>query len=60
MIAGQGTTGLEIAAQAHAEGVEAGDVLVCCGGGGLTSGIALALEAEMLASAERLAASAPR
>ncbi|WP_197915767.1 threonine ammonia-lyase [Thiosulfatihalobacter marinus] len=46
VIAGQGTTGLEIAAQAHAEGVEAGDVLVCCGGGGLTSGIALALEAE--------------
>ncbi len=44
VIAGQGTTGLEIAAQAKAEGVEAGDVLVCCGGGGLTSGIALALE----------------
>jgi len=45
VIAGQGTTGLEIAAQARAEGVETGDVLVCCGGGGLTSGIALALEA---------------
>ncbi len=44
VIAGQGTTGLEIAAQAKAEGVETGDVLVCCGGGGLTSGIALALE----------------
>lgn len=44
VIAGQGTTGLEIAAQAKAEGVEAADVLVCCGGGGLTSGIALALE----------------
>lgn len=44
VIAGQGTTGLEIAAQAKAEGIEAGDVLVCCGGGGLTSGIALALE----------------
>jgi threonine dehydratase len=45
VIAGQGTTGLEIAAQAAAEGVETGEVYVCCGGGGLTSGIALALEA---------------
>ncbi|MBJ6372609.1 threonine ammonia-lyase [Sedimentitalea arenosa] len=44
VIAGQGTTGLEIADQAAAEGVTEGDVLVCCGGGGLTSGIALALE----------------
>lgn len=46
VIAGQGTTGLEIAEQAAAEGVTEGDVLVCCGGGGLTSGIALALEAK--------------
>ncbi|WP_397541366.1 pyridoxal-phosphate dependent enzyme [Roseovarius salis] len=46
VIAGQGTCGLEIAAQARAEGIEAADVLVCCGGGGLTAGIALALEAE--------------
>src|SRR6056297_1334580 len=46
VIAGQGTCGLEIAAQARAEGVETADVLVCCGGGGLSSGIALALEAE--------------
>ena len=45
VIAGQGTTGLEIAEQAAAEGVSRADVLVCCGGGGLTSGIALALEA---------------
>ncbi len=44
VIAGQGTTGLEIARQAHDLGVSEGDVLVCCGGGGLTSGIALALE----------------
>ncbi len=44
VIAGQGTTGLEIAEQAQAMGVASGDVLVCCGGGGLTSGIALALE----------------
>ncbi|WP_425044601.1 threonine ammonia-lyase [Primorskyibacter sp. S87] len=45
VIAGQGTTGLETAEQAAAEGVDSADVLVCCGGGGLTSGIALALEA---------------
>lgn len=44
VIAGQGTTGLEIAKQAAAEGVTTADVLVCCGGGGLTSGIALAFE----------------
>ncbi len=44
VIAGQGTTGLEIARQAAELGVTKGDVLVCCGGGGLTSGIALALE----------------
>lgn len=46
VIAGQGTAGLEIAEQAAAAGVAKADVLVCCGGGGLTSGIALALEAE--------------
>jgi threonine dehydratase len=46
VIAGQGTAGLEIAAQARAEGVTEAEVLVCCGGGGLTAGIALALEAE--------------
>ena len=45
VIAGQGTTGLEIARQATDLGVSQADVLVCCGGGGLTSGIALALEA---------------
>ena len=45
VIAGQGTAGLEIAEQAAEEGVSAADVLVCCGGGGLTSGVALALEA---------------
>jgi len=43
VIAGQGTCGLEIAADA---GVTEADVLVCCGGGGLTSGIALALASE--------------
>jgi threonine dehydratase len=46
VIAGQGTTGLEIAEQAAREGVTHADVLVPCGGGGLSSGIALALEAE--------------
>jgi threonine dehydratase len=46
VIAGQGTVGLEIAAQARAAGVTGGDVLVCCGGGGLTAGMALALEAD--------------
>ena len=46
VIAGQGTCGLEIAEQAAEIGLSAADVLVCCGGGGLTSGIALALEAD--------------
>jgi len=46
VIAGQGTTGLEIAEQAGENNVQNADVLVCCGGGGLTSGIALALEAK--------------
>ncbi|MDW4498694.1 threonine/serine dehydratase [Sulfitobacter sp. D35] len=46
VIAGQGTCGLEIAAQARAAGIETADVIVCCGGGGFASGIALALEAE--------------
>jgi threonine dehydratase len=46
VIAGQGTAGLEIAGQAAAAGIVQAEVLVCCGGGGLASGIALALEAE--------------
>ena len=46
VIAGQGTTGLEIAQQAAEVGVKDANVIVCCGGGGLTSGIALALQAE--------------
>lgn len=46
VIAGQGTCGLEIAVQAAEMGVAGADVLVCCGGGGLTSGIALALQAD--------------
>ncbi len=45
VIAGQGTVGLEIAQQAAQAGVKRADVLVPCGGGGLASGTALALEA---------------
>ena len=41
VIAGQGTIGLELAAQTP---VRLDDVLVCCGGGGLSGGIALALK----------------
>jgi threonine dehydratase len=44
VIAGQGTTGLEIAEQAAEAGVTTADVIVCCGGGGLSAGIALALD----------------
>ena len=46
VIAGQGTIGLEIAEDAKALGVTKADVTICCGGGGLTSGIALALAAD--------------
>lgn len=46
VIAGQGTAGLEIAEQAAEVGIGEAEVLVPCGGGGLTSGIALALEAK--------------
>lgn len=45
VIAGQGTTGLEIAEQAAEAGVSQAEVITCCGGGGLTAGIALALAA---------------
>jgi threonine dehydratase len=46
VIAGQGTLGLELAGQVAEAGVGAADVLIPCGGGGLTAGTALALEAE--------------
>jgi threonine dehydratase len=46
VIAGQGTCGLEIARQAREVGIDRADVLVCTGGGGFASGIALALEAD--------------
>lgn len=45
VIAGQGSVGLEIAAQAAEAGIAAADVITCCGGGGLTAGVALALQA---------------
>lgn len=45
VIAGQGTTGLEIAEEAGSAGITTADVLVCCGGGGLSAGIATALAA---------------
>ncbi|MEM6727519.1 MAG: threonine/serine dehydratase [Pseudomonadota bacterium] len=44
VIAGQGTCGLEIAEQAMEAGAKGAEILVCCGGGGFTSGIALATE----------------
>jgi threonine dehydratase len=46
VIAGQGSIGLEIASQAKVLGINEAMVLTCCGGGGMTAGIALALEAE--------------
>ncbi|MCZ7446784.1 threonine/serine dehydratase [Agrobacterium rhizogenes] len=46
VIAGQGTVGLEIAEQGAELGIGTAEVLVPCGGGGLTSGISLALDAK--------------
>jgi threonine dehydratase len=45
IIAGQGTVGLEIAEQAAEIGIQPDDVVVCCSGGGLVAGTALAFEA---------------
>lgn len=45
VIAGQASCGIEIAAQARAEGLSRAEVLICCGGGGLSAGVALALSA---------------
>ena len=41
IVAGQGTTGLEVAEDLAAMGVTADLALVCCGGGGLASGFAI-------------------
>lgn len=45
VIAGQGTCGLEVVEQARQQGLVLDSMLVCCGGGGLTAGVALAFEA---------------
>lgn len=47
VIAGQGTVGLEIAEDAAALGIVPDQVLICCGGGGLTAGSAVALRARL-------------
>jgi len=47
VIAGAGTLGLEVAQQAAALGVEPDALLVCCAGGGLTAGCALAWDARL-------------
>lgn len=47
IIAGQGTVGLEIAEQSTALGLPADQVVIPCGGGGLTSGSAVALKARL-------------
>ena len=45
IIAGQGTVGLEISQQSAELGLTPDQVLICCGGGGLSSGSAVALRA---------------
>lgn len=44
IIAGQGTVGLEIVQQCREREIAPDNVLVCCGGGGLVSGSAVALK----------------
>lgn len=43
VIAGQGTCGLEISDQIEAKSARLDNVLICCGGGGLSAGSALAI-----------------
>ena len=45
IIAGQGTVGLEIALDCRERGIDPDAVVICCGGGGLSSGSAIALSA---------------
>ncbi len=45
IIAGQGTIGLELVAEAQSLGVHLDAVIIPCGGGGLSSGISLAVKA---------------
>jgi threonine dehydratase len=47
VMAGQGTVGLEIVAQAEALGAKPDTVLVACSGGGLAGGIATAVKASL-------------
>ena len=49
VVAGQGTCGLEARGQLAAMGLVADVALVCCGGGGLASGVALGLSAPVVA-----------
>ena len=51
IIGGQGTVGLEIMAQAKEQGEVPDQVLVCCGGGGLIAGSAIAIKAANRATA---------
>ncbi len=44
IIAGQGTMGLELMAQAAEQRLVPDQVLICCGGGGLSSGSAIAIK----------------
>ena len=44
VIAGQGSVGIEISKQSNKKGIKDAEVIVCAGGGGLASGIALSLE----------------
>jgi threonine dehydratase len=50
VIAGQGTAGLEAADDLAAAGLVADRVLVCCGGGGLTAGVAIAIQSRFPAA----------
>lgn len=45
IVAGQGTVGLEIVEQCKALGIEPDQVLINCGGGGLSAGCAIAIKA---------------
>ena len=51
IIGGQGTVGLEMMAQAEEQGALPDQVLVCCGGGGLIAGSAVAIKAANKATA---------
>jgi threonine dehydratase len=51
VIAGQGTVGLEIAEDVRAAGIALDAVVVCTGGGGLTAGVATAIDAMLPATA---------